>query len=1296
VAIDREAVTAAVGKVLPSASNFARDSRAGESPDEYYAQVSSAVLTALHADPEAVFYLAYLAATRLNSDVAAVLTLTDALLSDGGLRALENAPHARLVSTAGLSAARANLARLDANTVTGNFAVEQVQQFRDAIREYIASAVAPNLRNGGSRTAARVVVQALLPALESGLASLPEGKAAVSSVVSAGAALDLRTLISARVSVACAEVIRQIEAELPAINDERQAARMAGIAAELAATYAAIGSVGNAVSPLGAVVSGPRSDGYTESAFKAAKGLAAVAPPAAILAGFNGRIYVDPLATGTGGLATDDVDGDQTTPQFADASVADWKVLGVEVGHTLFTYATGVGHRIVGLGPPGLDPGDPATFVRVSPEVPLSVTGTKWFVSEEPPGTYFEDPDVAYWQKYEHGQTPSTVLSSGTRGYYPRTIESSGSAATRVIAAGTAGVGDPWFLSGFVPASIQIPGTVFLATGAAFLTSGVQPGWILELGDAPTYTKRAILYALTEEYLALALGAPVNVYPDWRVVRWGTTNDQVLEEAGANFIGRGVEVGMRVDIYISGSNAGTYTITEVLSDDAIRLDAPLVHETGMGWRILLPDDELIDAAATFLSYGIGPGTLLHVGAVTYSVDAVISQTRLRLSGTWAQTDFINGDAWLVYRSETATAVFRQADGTDLSSTPPVVNGYPVTLTVGGVVRPFKGPLAGDVAAMTLRAQVAYYDVPDLAWSLLAGDWTDRLSDTVDSPFGDLAPGTTLVLWPGAPTERKVQILEVYGSSSVRVSGPIPQGMTEVPYAVYSPVYPRHELLYEGARYPISSIVNGRLRLSKLLPAASGVGLTYFVVEPTSVTTSNLLSDEAGALAYDPAGFGAELVGTLLKVNSTPVYKVTITGVADLDNDAVNETLVTKQQFLSGRSKVPYEVWAEIEGRTTSLRFPGAAVGAQAGDYAALWSFPAVQTVVSETAGSGFTEVVLSGVIPAGIEAQLAVVTRGGSPEFARWVLFDSLLTAAPLPGANLTTLGAFVARAFLDGGGAGDVVAAGGVITVRNDGDDDDLTPLLVLDVDVGAGGARYGDLITLTHAGGASSRHYLASVTGAAVSVVPELDVASVVASWTMQRTSISEALFRVYGIDQQLRYLSSLLAAYTVSPSKAVAAALALLVESGLDRAADALRAGSLPGLASLSRSAASYLGNATSAVRSAGGSLDGASRGRVTASSLGSLSGAHAAVARAAEALGVDEGARTVAALSPEDERNRAVFALVGETVTGVVSEQDPTLPWLASTGTKKDRVNRDIEAAKAALQYVVDHPDEFEEV
>jgi len=1298
LAIERDDVVDAVGKVIPTTTNFARRPDASEAPDRYYSQLSNTVLAAMHADDRAVFYLAYLAATRFRTDIESVLALTETMLSDGGIRALENPELTRIVTTEGLSSARASLGRLDAHLVTGAYADEQVSAFRQQVKEYLQDAVAPNLRSGGSRTGARALLRGVLPSLERGLARLEGGKASVRASVDEGAALDLRTLISARVSTACATLLRALEQEVPLLNDEDQAARMESIATELAAAYAAMGAVGTAQTPLGEVVTGPRDDAYTERAFKAATGLAAVAPPAAVLAGFNGRVYVDPLVLGTQGFAQDDLDGDLTTPKFQDTSTPDWSVLGLSVGDSLFLYATGVTHRVVS------DPATTVDHLRVVPEISKNIADTKWFVTREPAGTYFEDPNVDFWVKYEDGQTASSVISSGTKGFYPRTVEASGSGATRVLLAGAAGEGDPWFLSGPPDGALIIPGYYFTYLGASFITDGVAPGWDLELGDGAS-TVLTIQYALSEDYLVVDPPFTVDVYPNWRIVRW-PSNDRVLSQPGAGFLTANVQVGSVVEIYGTASNDGLYSVVEVLSDDAVRLDSTLLHETGMGWRVLLPDDEVVDTDAAFLSDGITAGDVVYLDGSPHAVDEVLSQTRLRLTSSWVQTDFVSGHEWLTYRDDAVSQSFDQDDGIDLSLLPPVVNGYPVALRVAGSDVPWSRPTPGRSTALDLRAGVPYDDAPLLEWSVRAGDWTDRFSDFANSPFDGLPLGTTLALWPGEANEQRVQVLEIYGASEVRVSGRIPQGVSGIPYALYDPVYPRHELLYEGVRYPIDQIVDGRLRLSRPVPPAVGIDLDYFIVEPTSSDVSDRLTDEDGALEYDAVGgFGQELVGTLLKINSTPTYKVPVLEVIDLDGDGVNDTLTVRTKFNVGRSRVPYEVWAEVEGRTTELRLPGAAVGAEEGDLLTLWTVPATRAVVSEDPTGGYTEVSLTEVIPAGVAGALAVVTRGGSNEYGRWLLFDHQLEALPVPGSDLTQLSAFLARAFQDGGEEGDSVASGGPVVVRNDGDDDDLTPLLELDVDVELAGARYGELITLTHAGGARSRHYITQVDSDRVSITPEVDVALVVASWAMERTSISEALYRTSVIDSRLREIAALLDQYEVAPSESVRAALALLVESGLDRASDTLRSGNLPGLSSLSREAASYLGNAASALRSAGGSVDSAGRGRPGdgnlargdgAAALGALGGAHAGMGQAALRLGADEHAKRVSEVSPEDERNRAVYELVGTPVTDAVSEQDDTLPWLAQTGSKVDRINRDIEGAKAALQYIIDHPDEFTEV
>ncbi len=1287
MAIERGDVEAAVGKVIPTTTNFARGADATESPDSYYAQMASALLSAIHSDDTAVFYLAYLAAARLGSDVEAALALTEALLSEGGLRALENPEHARVTTTAGLSRARGSLARLDAHVVTGSFADEQVAAFRKEVRDYLSSKVAPNIKNGGSRTAARALVRGVLPALEDAVQRLQGGKDRVRASVSEAAALDLRTLISARVSYACSTLLRQMEEELPQLNDDEQAARMESLAAELAAAYAAMGTVGVSKSPIGTVVTGPRDDGFTEKTYKAAVGTASVSPPDAVLAGFSGRIHVSPRLVGTAGQAQDDADDDGLTPYFKDLSVADWTATEVTPGDTLFTYATGANHRVLSI---------ETARLRVAPEMPVSVSGTKWFIVEDPPGTYFEDPDINFWRKYETGRTASTVVASGTRGYYPRKVLASGT-GTHVLLSGAAGESDPWADDDGASGPGVFFGPLFSVAGTSWLSDGVSPGWVW---SNKAGTLDPVKQVLDDQNLLVTTSFASGPAPTWALLRWAD-NSEVLKESGAGFLSRGSLAGLTLQIYGGSANDGDYSIDGVLTDEALRLDSSLVHETGEEWRVLVPGNELVDESATFLSWGIVAGDVFHISGNAYVVDAVLSQTRIRFTTAWAEADYALGELWVRYVRESESRVFSQDDGVDLSDVSPVINGYPAVLTVDSEVVAFSRPTPGDAASLDLRAWRPYNEAPGLEWALRAGDWTDRLGDLDASPFGDVPVGTTIALWPGTSREQRVHVVEVFGPDEVRVSGRVPQGEIGIPYAIYDPVYPRHELLYEGARYPIGSIVDGRLKLSRTMPPTVGVGLSYFIVEPSSTVTSNRLSDIEGARQYDgTTGFGAELIGTELKINSFPVRRTEITGVLDLDEDGLNETLVVKQQFEVGRSKVPYEVWAEVEGTTSVVRFPGTAVGASAGDFVAVWSQPPVRQVVSESASGGSVGLEVQEALSGGLSDLLVVVTRGGSSAYAQWLLFDHLLTSAPVPDPSFLTISAFVARAFQDGGLEGDPVAAGGLVSVRNDGDNDDLTPLLDLDVDLQAAGGRYGDLLTLTHSGGAKSRHYLQAVEGSRATLVPELDVAAVVVSWFAERTSISEALWRVYGIDRSLRFLLSILQAYDVDPSPTVQASLALLAESGLDRAVDTLREGNLPGLSRLSRAAASYIGNAAKAVREAGQSLDGSERPRAssegTTTPLGSLTGAHRSVGLAARQLNDADHARRVSEVSPEDERNRAVYELTGTPVTDAVSEQSDVLPWIAQTGSKKDRLIRDVEAAVASLRYIVDHPDEYEEV
>jgi hypothetical protein len=1041
---------------------------------------------------------------------------------------------------------------------------------------------------------------------------------------------------------------------------------------DLSAAYAVLGQLGQSAPSVGEVVTGPRSDLVTEIVHKGVVGIGQVTPPGSILTGAHGRIHVDPLLTGTGGVSYSD-------GGFTDPAV---NLSGVPVDAFLALLGSGTVHRVTAAGAARLD---------VSPALPIPQPTTRWFVSTDAPGLQFKDTTRDFWQAFTGGETASTIIASGTTGLFPPRVLASGVVTARII---DSTHGEPWPYERSGSAGLVGPSTSEVTLASLLQTWGVSTGWGLFLHGAslnPAGELRTIRAVLSETDLTVSSAfSATSIISSWAVYRWATIA-QVLGDTTVSLLDAGIQPGWSV--YVDGT--GPYIVGSVLDDHTLRLTASQPsHATGISWYVLLPTDEVYDASATFQSSGIVAGSVLHINGTPFTVAEVISQTRLRLTTPWTQSS-PSGDAWFWYESTDLTRLFEQRDGADLSAVAPVMGGEPVTLEISGDVVPFLRP--SGTTSLDLARSVPVVGTPGLPWSLRRGDGTLRLSDFVNAPFAGLGVGTRLVVFPGTAESVEVRIDQVLNPAEVLVSRPLPQGRSSITYAVYDPVYPGHELVYAGLRYQISTILDGRLHLAKPLPFSAGIDLPYFIVESGAPAESHALFDPVGALSYDPAGFDDDLVGATVRLNASPATSARVVVVADSDLDGVNDTLVLDVFLPSGLKSVGYQVWVEAEGSTPKVSLPGV-IPTPTGSVLSLWSPRVDGAVLGASVGGGSTTLTLQRVVSSGLEDVLGVLTRGGAPSYGLWLLFAHLLDAVELPDTRLRRLSATTAKAIEDRGVAGALILTGVTATLLDDGDGDATTPRARLSAP--ATGVRVGDRLTL----GVGLVTYVTSVEGAYVSFGPEIDINAVLTTCEVHRTSVSEAIYEATAVRDAVTPILDACAGFTVTPSASVRAAVALLVDNGLDRSVDKLRAGDLPGLATASRTAATYAGHAADSARGVGRDLASpdayADTHNVATGDgyalLGQLDATHQTIGQAAEALRADEITRSIAAASAEDARNRAVYSLTGETVSGSVSEQDPTLPWIAQTGSAVDRVNRVAENVKATLQYILDHPDEFEEI
>ena len=229
-----------------------------------------------------------------------------------------------------------------------------------------------------------------------------------------------------------------------------------------------------------------------------------------------------------------------------------------------------------------------------------------------------------------------------------------------------------------------------------------------------------------------------------------------------------------------------------------------------------------------------------------------------------------------------------------------------------------------------------------------------------------------------------------------------------------------------------------------------------------------------------------------------------------------------------------------------------------------------------------------------------------------------------------------------------------------------------------------------------------------------PEVSTSLSAVSWTLDRNSISFAINSVATLQAQVEDLVAVLDSYTVPVNSTVHDALDLLKQHGMGRAAESLMAGDMEDFLAIDASSAtSFAGAAKSSVQAVGQAILESS-GSVSASSSTAASSSSAttagmdasatetgddepdilvALAASSRTLAGSERSATVAQLSQDELKNRAIYSLIGEIESGVVSDSDPTLPWVAETGSKKAQLEAERGAALASLDYMLAHPEEF---
>jgi hypothetical protein len=385
----------------------------------------------------------------------------------------------------------------------------------------------------------------------------------------------------------------------------------------------------------------------------------------------------------------------------------------------------------------------------------------------------------------------------------------------------------------------------------------------------------------------------------------------------------------------------------------------------------------------------------------------------------------------------------------------------------------------------------------------------------------------------------------------------------------------------------------------------------------------------------------------------------------------------------------------------------------------IWTYEDIYTI--QSAGSTPPDMTLE-ISPATLSRlsnETYVVHRGGGQFYGRWVLFDHLNSRIGLE-ENTDLLRLKVAEVLIDYGSVVLPVNPGGVDgEVVDDGDEDGFSDLFT-SPSAAFSGVTYGDRLTVTYPSSDVEITFVNyAIDGVSLRISPPLPEGTGLI-WVLERNSVSSALEEVDRLRGQMQEFRDVVNNYVIPKSSAsvfvVDAVLDLLREQRLDRAVDLLYDGNIDEFIQLDDAGGSYATRARTSVQTAGRntSLDSSMRSNISGvdpetgkpskystratSSHSVMNYLDEDDTRVILADGVadlvdDELMRSLLFTTDEEQRNRAIYTLGGLVESSIIADDDPTLPWVAKTGSRKQRLHARFEKLKASIQYMIDHPDEF---
>lgn len=1365
MAITSETLQAAIEQFIPRTCNYAYDEDTGEKDAEaVFERVMQVLLTALLLDKDAVFYVVYLAAQRLRVQAEDLSTLLDTLQGTTVLRAVRPERPQKVTDVSKLKKSRQHLSRLRARLAAGGgFSSSHYTSFRDELLEFMSEEVVDKLV-GRNRVILDAEIRDKAEEVKDAWADLLVQRAALFTIVEDFQAVDLKSKVSLLIADIAEEKLGEIQDTLESSTASEQAESAEEIILVGTASKSALAVVADAPSPFGTAVHGPAEDGHTERTYLEHIGVLRPEPTAFRARGRSGKLYVGTLLSSTSGTLVDDVDDDGLTPTLEDTTV-DFTTVVTEDMFVTFA-RVGRSHRVVSVAATQLTLSPEVSLALADTRyiVTEKVAGS-YFRDASGEIDVVGGTSTSFWREGT-GSTGSTEIASGGTGSFSDIAVDYNSDGSNAKAHGTAGETRPAKLestTGVVQEIVTSGESDAVYVGddhlddsdADFEDAGVEAGMVLEV---LVHFNLAGIYEITDVTSAIT----IDVSPDLDDTETSGVDyeirraDSTLMDAAATFLSSGVEAGDVV--VVEGTLAGEYTIAEVVSETELTIDGTFgaSAETTVSYRVERADAAyvFIDTAANFVSEDVESGDTLTVASVDYVVDTVESATILKVTTEFAAAS--TGNAWVipladgVFRSDAAyfqsdgaeagnelavndtgasytvtaitdqhhlatdgafgadagffdsawqlyevdadgdhvSTVFRVDTGIDMTGWGPSMDGKRVVLTVEGVEYAFL--YVYDESQYQVKVSPAAKVGSPLAWSLSYEGGTTEFTDGSASFTTTAVAGDVVVLRPGTDDEERAVVAEVTSDTVLVLASEVTAGLVDVAYALLHDVRPGMELHAGGRTVTIVDVVDATtLEVRPPLPCTIGKDVEYLV-------TARGHGPGVRRLVDDAATFASTIVGAEIDLATEPPVTGTILRVVDAT------TIDVSVKARIGRRAVPYRVRSAPAATTTGFLFDAADLSLEEEDVLTIWGQDGVATVVSGVAdGDEVTATVLE-TLSSGLEDEHFVVVRGGSAHHGRYLLLAHENESLALED-DTSQLRLHLAEVLTDFGADvedPDFGVTGSAGKAVDDADGDSRTGLFEdATATFSTSGVRSGDRLTVD----GRTSYVVEVLSETRISVSPEIPVTVTGASWTLDRNSVSFAIYEVSRLQGQVDALVEVIGGYAIPVDTVVHDALEILKQHGMDRAVEGLISGDVETFLSMSAaSAASFSGSARAAIQSAGqavststatastASLDGA-----TAETSSGETDTQVSLATSSRSLAGAERTATVAQLSQDELKNRAIYSLTGEVESGVVNDEDPTLPWVAETGSKKDQITAEKEAAIAALDYILDHPEEFAE-